>query len=373
MPTPAARAARDDRASGRLCGVTGRPFLIDAHLDLAFNAVGKHADLRLPIDQLRRTEFGRLMAAKTETPTVCLPALRDGGVGLVFATIFSPSRGSVFNVAGPSYDSPDEARAIGLRQMRYYDELAAAGEVSLVRTRSDLDRALATDSTIARPALLISMEGADPIREMAEVEQWRAAGLRIIGPAWARTRFGGGTGAPGGLTDLGRELLAEMRRARLGLDLAHQSDDGFWESLDRFDGPVCVSHANCREIVPGDRQITDEMIRAIVERDGVIGIVLYNRYLRPGYQHADGKAVRMAEVVAHIERVCAIAGSTRHVGIGSDLDGGLGLEWTPVGLESVADLPKIGDALRAAGWRDADVDNVLHANWSRWLRERLFA
>jgi membrane dipeptidase len=185
--------------------------VIDAHLDLAFNALGHGADLRLPIEQLRRSEFGRKKAAKVETPTVCLPALREGGVGLVFATIFSPSRGSVFNVGGPEYESPEQAHAMGRRQLAYYHDLAAAGEVSLVRDHAELDQAL-SDAAVTRPALLISIEGADLILNVSELGQWHADGLRIIGPAWGRTRFGGGTGAPGGLTDLGRELLAEMRR-----------------------------------------------------------------------------------------------------------------------------------------------------------------
>ena len=345
------------------------PLIIDAHLDLAFNAVGNGADLRLPIEQLRQTPFGRTMTAKSETPTVCLPALRAGNVGVVFATIFVPSRGSVFNMTGPSYATPEEAFRLGREQADYYLKLEAAGEVSIVRNRTDLQAALA--GTAKKPALVISMEGADPLLDLSEMVWWQAMGLRIIGPAWGRTRFGGGTGAPCGLTDLGRELLVAMRRMDLALDLAHQSDEGFWECLKCFDGPVCVSHANCRAIVPGDRQITDDMIRAVVGRDGVIGVVLYSRYLRAGYRHADGKTVPMSDVVRHIEQVCDIAGDARHVGIGSDLDGGLGVEWTPVGLDSVADLAKVGTALRERGWCANDIAGVLGQNWATWLREKV--
>jgi membrane dipeptidase len=346
--------------------------IIDAHLDLAFNAIGNGADLRLDIDELRQTEFGRTMAGKRETPTVCLPALRDGGVELVFGTIFVPSRGTVFNMTGPSYGTSDEARTMAQAQMRWYHELGASGEISLVRDNDQLEQVLSGQSP-ARPGVLLAMEGADPIAGVSELQWWVDQGLRIIGPAWGRTRFGGGTGAPGGLTDLGRELLDEMQRLRLGLDLAHQSDEGFWESIERFNGPLCVSHANCRTIVPGDRQITDEMIRAVVARGGVIGVVLYNRYLRPGYKHDDLKVVPIAEVVHHIQHICDIAGDRRHVGIGSDLDGGLGVEWTPVGINSVQDLAKVGEALRDTGWNDQDTAGFLGENWTRWLRTQLFA
>jgi membrane dipeptidase len=219
--------------------------------------------------------------------------------------------------------------------------------------------------------VLISMEGADCIGDVAELPKWVARGVRVIGPAWGRTRFGGGTGAPGPLTDLGRKLLDQMHRLRVALDLSHQSDEGFWESIERFGGPVCASHSNCRALVPGDRHIDDEMIRAIVARGGVIGVVLYNRYLQPGYELAQGKIVPMSAVVRHIEHICDIAGNTRHVGIGSDLDGGLGVEWTPIGLDSAADLRVVGEALRAAGWSDGDVANVMGENWARWLRTQV--
>ena len=346
--------------------------IIDAHLDLAFNAVGNGADLRLPIAQLRQTPFGRTMTQKRETPTVSLPAMRDGGVKVAFGTIFVPSRGSVFNVTGPRYADADDAHNMGQAQLRYYHDLVSAGEIALLRDRAELDRALAADAS-PTPGIVISIEGADPIRRVSELSAWIEQGVRVIGPAWGRTRFGGGTGAPGPLTELGRELIDEMSRLRVGLDLAHQSDEGFCEAIRRFRGAVCVSHGNCRALVPGDRQLTDDMIRAVVERDGVIGVVLYNRYLRAGYTHDEGKVVPMSQAVAHIERICDIAGDAAHVGIGSDLDGGLGVEWTPVGLDSIADLPRVGDALRSAGWSETDVSAVLYGNWARWLREQLLA
>jgi membrane dipeptidase len=340
--------------------------LIDAHLDLAFNAVAMGGDLRLPLDQLRASDYGQAAAAQGETPTVSLPTLRDVDVRVVFGTIFVQAPQTSFNLVGPVYHTPEEANAQGWAQLRYYQELAAQGEITLISERGTLETALAGTSPL--PGLVLLMEGADPIRDLDELAAWHAAGLRIVGPAWSATRYSGGTGAPGPLTAAGRELMTGLQQYGMALDTSHLSEESFWEALDRFNGPVLASHANCRAFVPTDRQLSDNMIRAIVERDGVIGIVPASVFLVPGWRLDHGKNVGLDAVVRHIEHICAIAGDPRHVGIGSDFDGGLGVEWLPAGIESSADLPRIGEALLAAGWSQDDVTGVLGGNWLRWLR-----
>lgn len=344
--------------------------LIDAHLDLAFNAVGMGADLRLPLDRLRESSFGQESHARLETPTVTLPTLRSADVRVVFGTIFVQPPTNAFHMVGPTYSTPEEANTQGWAQLRYYHELAAEGEIALVGNRAELERALA--GTAPQPGLVPLMEGADPLRDLAELEQWYAQGLRILGPAWSRTRYSGGTRAPGPLTDLGRALMSALREYGIALDMSHLAEESFWEALRLYDGPMLASHANCRAFVPTDRQLSDEMIRAIVERDGVIGVVPFNGFMVPGWTPQQGKqAVTLAAVVQQIEHICALAGDTRHVGIGSDLDGGIGVEGIPAELDSIADLPRIGDALRERGWSEQDVAGVLGGNWARWLRTSL--
>ncbi len=344
--------------------------IIDAHLDLAFNAVGMGADLRLPLGALRSTDFGVNAAARRETVTVSLPALRAADIRVVFGTIFVQKPTPTFNLVGPTYATPEEANAQGWAQLHYYRQLAAEGEIQLIDRQSMLDQVLAGHG--ARPGLVPLMEGADPLRDVAELPAWYDAGLRIIGPAWSGTRYSGGTGAPGPLTSAGRELMTAMSGHRLALDTSHLAEESFWEALRLFDGPVIASHANCRAFVPTDRHLSDDMIKAIVERDGVIGIVLGNPFLVASFRYGDAKAnVPLAAVVQHIERICELAGDTHHVGIGSDFDGGFGVEAIPEGIESVSDLPRIGAALLDAGWSEADVDRVLAGNWTRWLRMAL--
>ena len=170
--------------------------------------------------------------------------------------------------------------------------------------------------------------------------------MRIIGPSWHATRYAGGTGAPGPLTDLGRELLGEMERLGMVLDISHLSEESFWEAIERFHGVVIASHSNCRALVPGDRHLTDEMIRAIAERDGVIGTVMANPFLVADWGKEDHVVpVTLADVIRHIDHICQVTGTTRHSAIGSDFDGGFGVESTPVEFDSVADLAKLADAL----------------------------
>ena len=178
---------------------------------------------------------------------------------------------------------------------------------------------------------------------------------------------------PGPLTDAGRELMRELEKSRLILDSSHMSDESFFEALKLFPGTVIASHSNCRTLVPTDRQLSDEMIRALISRDGVIGAVFYNPFLVNGWAEA-GKVKSQAtlgHVVQHIRHVCNIAGDARHVAIGSDLDGGFGVESSPADIDTVADLGKLALALSSNGFSDEDVGGVMQRNWMRILEKAL--
>ena len=342
--------------------------IVDAHLDLAFNAMGGGADLRLPLADLRRSAYGVDATARAATPTVSLPALRAADVRVVLGTIFVLKQTPAFNVGGPIYTTAAQANAQGWAQLRYYHELAAQHEIALVTDRQTLERALANDAP--QPGLVPLMEGADPIRDADDLGAWHAAGLRIIGLAWSGTRYSGGTGEPGPLTGGGRTLVRAMHEHNFALDVSHLSDESFWEALDLFDGPVLASHANCRAFVPTDRHLSDDMIRALAKRGGVIGVIPYTKFLTHTWT-PDTPRVPINALVQHIEHICDLAGDTQHVGIGSDFDGGFGAESLPVGMDSIVDLGQIGAALRGRGWADADVAGVMGGNWARWLQSVL--
>lgn len=348
--------------------------IVDAHLDLAYNAM-LGFDPRLPLEAIRDSDLGHRMAANGQTPTVSLPALRQGQAVVVFGTLFVLPAGAPGDLDGATYTTPDEAHALAMEQVDYYRQLEGEGMVRLIGTTGDLQNVVATferDGMSAAVGVVPLMEGADPIRSPAELHVWVERGVRIVGPAWSKTAYCGGAGKPGPLTTMGRDLMVELGRERLALDTSHMAEESFWQALSLFKGPAIASHANCRRFVATDRQLSDEMIRAIIDRDGVIGVVLYNHFLDAAWKRADGKyGLHLDAVVRHIEHICNLARDVRHVGLGTDLDGGFGREAIPAELDSCADLPRIGRALVKHGWSEADAAAVLGGNWLRWLGDAL--
>lgn len=348
--------------------------IVDAHEDIAWNAVVLRRDVRRSALETRRLEEGTEVPRLHGLAMLGLPEWRAGRVMLVCGTLFvPPARPKAAGTIG--YTTPDEAHALAVAQLEFYYRLAdACDQVALVTTRSELDAVLATwEGSNPRLGIILLMEGADPIREPAEVEAWYERGVRAVGLAWRTgSRYAGGDASPGSLTDAGRRLLCEMANLGLALDLSHLAEEAFYEALDRYEGPVVATHANPRARVPGPRQLSDAMIRRLAERDGVIGIACYNAFLRPDWKDGDAKsAVTLVDLVAAIDHVCQVVGDAAHVGLGSDLDGGFGAESAPGELDTVADLSLIGPALSAQGYGAEDVAAVLSGNWLRALRAAL--
>jgi membrane dipeptidase len=223
---------------------------------------------------------------------------------------------------------------------------------------------------------VLSLEGADSLLSPAHLERSYEQGLRAIGPAhYGPGVYAMGTDATGGFPARGRELLAEIERLGMILDVTHLSDDCFWQALDSFSGPVWASHHNCRALVPHQRQLSDEQIRALVARDAVIGAALDAWMIIPGWIRGQttpqATGLRLEKIVDHIDRICQIAGNARHVGLGSDLDGAFGREQTPEDLDTIADLQRVPALLEARGYSAADLENFAHGNFLRVLRRAL--
>jgi membrane dipeptidase len=354
--------------------------VVDAHEDIAYNALNYGRDYRRPTAETRRLETDVETLERRGRATVGLPDSLLGRVAVVFATLFvAPAAGNEDKPwAKMTYRTPREAYAQAMKQLDYYYRLADETEkVRLIQSEGDLDAVLATwaegkDIGDHRQGLVMLMEGADPILEPKQFEEWYERGVRIVGLAWERTRYSGGTGYPGPLTKEGRELLEVMASFNTLLDLSHMAEHAYLEAIDRYDGVIIASHSNPRKFCNTDRHLSDLMIERLAERDGVMGIVPYNRFLSNEWKKGDPKSdVPLSVVVDAIDYVCQLTGSAAHVGIGSDFDGGFGVESIPDGLDSTSDLLSIGSALRGRGYSEEDTAAILGGNMLRKLRQGL--
>lgn len=340
--------------------------IFDGHLDLAWNALSWNRDLEQPVAGIRA--FEKNVEGKGRgANTVSLPEMRRGGIGLAMVTVMA--RVHPRGPTTPDFASQEIASAVAQGQLAWYRMLERRGICRLLRDRSSLDAAFA-DWRSRKPdapfGFILNMEGADPIVSPGDVGWWWEAGLRVV----ALTHYGPGayahgTGSPGGLTSAGRELLRTMEQIGLILDMSHLSDESFREAADAFHGPILASHNGCRALVPGARQLADDQIRLLIERDGVIGSPLDAWMMVPEWTTGRKPPVTLEDAVRHIDHICQLAGDARHVAIGSDLDGGFGREQSPADLDTIADLAKLDPLLRQRGFSPADVERIFHGNWLR--------
>jgi len=354
--------------------------VVDGHQDLAYNVLAFGRDYRRSALETRVQERESPAGAASGSCMIGLPELLAGNVALVFGTIFTmPARRAV-SALDTVYEDEQAAHNQGMQQLDVYHRWAdEEPHIALVGCQADLDSVLATwqiesaqEGDDGRQVGIVPlMENADPIREPAELELWVERGVRIVGPAWSGSRYAGGTWEPGPLTDLGRELLELMAELHVGLDLSHMAERAALEALERFEGVLLASHSNPRALVPGDRHLSDPLIRGIAEREGVIGIVLYNGFLRADWQKGRKERVTLTDVVRAIDHVCQQVGDAEHVALGSDFDGGFGSESAPAEIDTVADLPQVATALKEHGFETEHIVAIMGGNWLRLLRRLL--
>ena len=342
-------------------------------------------------DYTRSVQETRRLEAATQIPALngeCIvgwPEYQQGNIAAVFATLFATPAKKKEAYDTLWYADVETAHRLYRDQINVYRKLADShpDKFRLVVSTKELDSVIEhwskpTLNGEGHPVgLIYLMEGADGIRSPRELSEWYDMGLRLIGLAWAGTRYCGGTNEPGPLTPDGRELIAAMADYNFVLDLSHMDKAAALESLDRYQGPVMATHANCAALMKGadtNRHLPDDVIEGLIERDGVIGLIPLNSFLKVGWLRKHGsrrEEVPLEVLISHIDHICQIAGNSLHAGIGSDFDGGFGLQSIPPGMDSVADLQVISSGLIARGYNEMDVENILGGNWLRFLRRNL--
>jgi membrane dipeptidase len=352
-------------------------FIIDAHLDLSMNAMEWNRDLRLPVADIRDREKGMHDKPDRERNTVSLPALREGQTGLVIATQIARyvKKDSVL----PGWFSPEQAWAQTQAQLAWYQTMELAGEMVQVKNRQALEThiRLWEDESVPdskKPVgFILSLEGADSLVNLDYLGKAYGYGLRALGPAhYGPGRYAGGTGTDEGFTQPGFSLLKEMAALNMILDVTHLTDLGFSQAMEIYSGPVWASHHNCRALVKHQRQLNDDQIRLLISRGAVIGGVmdawmLSNEWIR-GVSVPEAMDVGLNRLIDHYDHICQLAGNADHIAIGSDLDGAFGTEQSPYDLDTIADLQKLPDLLSRRGYTQQQIQQILHGNWLRFLR-----
>ena len=351
------------------------PFILDAHQDLAYNMTVLGRDYRLPNAQTRLRDRQSGNDAYGGGSLLGLPEYNAAQVGLVFGTLFSvPERRRNPNFKGEQYYStPTEAYRIYWNQLDFYHKLSEtqSDAFRLVLTKGDLKSHLdlwQTQTNTLKPVGIIPlMEGAEGIVDLDELPDWWERGLRIIGLAWAGNRFCGGTREPGKLTAEGKDLIRAMAEVGFVLDLSHMDEPAALECLDLYPGQIIASHANAAKLVKGynsNRLLSDQVINKLIARNGVIGVMPINAFLNADWNEDGGKpAVSLRLVAEQIDYICQVAGDVRHVGIGTDFDGGLGVEKVPVEIDTIADLPRLFPFLEELGYDSKEIDRIASGNF----------
>jgi membrane dipeptidase len=313
-------------------------FLVDAHLDLAYNALVLGRDLTLPLEALRQHD------PHPDTPLVTLSSLGEARVGIAFATLFiDPREGHL--------EAWEEALHA---QLALYEAWERKGLVRILREREDLLRHLERFPEDGVPGLVLLLEGAHPLRSPEDLRPLRERGLRLLSLTWATgNAYAGGNAEPGPLREKGRALLGEMEALGVALDLSHLADEALFPALEAYGGPVCATHANARALTPTPRHLSDEALLALAQRGGVLGLVPFNAFLDPAWKRGMVR-LPLAAFLRHKAHAEAILGP-KGVGLGTDWDGGFGLEALPQGLDRHRDLWALGD------------EGFLGRNWVSWL------
>jgi membrane dipeptidase len=359
--------------------------IVDSHLDLAWNALLMNRDLSRELADLNASESQSTDVPGRGRATTVFPEMRAGNVCLCLGTLVAGAS-SQGGAARFTFSAVEIANSFALGQLNYYERLAVRGDVRLIHTRNQLPEHIAEwkrnslDRRAELPVgIIIAFEGCDSVTTPAEAELWYERGVRCASLVhYGHGRYAGGTGTNAPLEPGGRELLAEFTRLGIILDVTHLSDRAFDEVVDAFSGPVFASHQNCRALVPRDRQFTDEQLKTVIARGGVIGVACDNWMLSPDWP-AQGSGdpiparteIPISRLADHIDHICQLVGNVNYAAVGSDLDGGFGTEQSPHGLDSIADLQKLDAILSERGYSAHDVELILGGNWIRFFEQHL--
>jgi membrane dipeptidase len=307
-------------------------------------------------------------SGKTQTD---IPRMKDGGLDAEFFAIYVAAK--------YAREGGSARRALEMIDGVYEQVRRHPESLEMAYTAADIDRI----SKTGKIAALMGIEGGHAIEDsLSALRQFYRLGVRYMTLTHTNTNnwadSAGGIGAPperrhGGLSDFGKEVVREMNRLGMMVDISHVSDETFWDCIEISQAPLIASHSSCRALTNISRNMTDDMLKALAKKGGVVMINFFNGFINTDYAKpgmpAPAKAATKATLpmlMAHFEHAIKVAGID-HVGIGSDFDGVDGL--LPPGMEDVSKLPTITYELLKRGYSDDDVKKVLGGNLLRTMSE----
>ena len=277
------------------------------------------------------------------------PRMREGGLDAAFFSIYMAG-----TITGPEAVKRSLVMIDAVRRLaeQHPNEIALATTAAQVRAGAKAGKIVA----------LMGMEGGHMIDDnLSVLRDYARLGVRYmtlthsVNTNWADSS--GDKPAHNGLTDFGKDVVREMNRLGMMVDISHVADKTFWDALEASRAPLLASHSSCRALSDVPRNMTDDMIKALAAKGGVMQI----NYSR-GFLDRTDPNVSWEKIVEHIDHAVKLVGPT-HVGLGSDFDG----TRVPVGMEDVTQLPKITEALLAKGYSEQDVTNILGGNLLRLM------
>ena len=298
-----------------------------------------------------RKQQPRRLGERSDQGHIDLPRLVEGGVDC-----------QTFAIYTGEHENEPWALRTALQMVDLLDRECKASE-GIVQVRS-YDEILAANSA-GKVAALLAIEGAEPLMgDLGILRIFHKLGVRMLSFTWNwRTPFADGLSAKRAeskLTDLGVKALREVERLGIVYDVSHLSDSCFWDVVDLKKGPFIASHSNCRAICDHQRNLTDDMIRALADHGGVMGMNFAPAFV-------DKNRATVERLVDHIDHIVELVG-VDYVGLGSDFDG---IGSTPEGLEDVTKMPNITRELVRRGYSDEDIEKILGGNHLRVFKEVL--
>jgi membrane dipeptidase len=300
----------------------------------------------------------RTLGERSEHGQIDIPRIREGGVDcLLFAMYVSPLHSARLRRLVQMLD------AFTMEVERYPDQIAVAtSHREITKTVKD-----------GKIAAVITVEGGEPLEGSIEALRtiYRLGARSLTLTHFPRNELGDGSGADSGshLTEFGGEVVQEMNRLGMLVDISHLNETGFWDVIEQSSDPVVATHSNCKALCSHHRNLTDDQIKALAEKGGVMNLSFCAGFIKDGVGFGDPESLKKVTVedwLDHLGHAVELVG-TSHVGIGSDLDGGCGFP----GLDDVTRFPSLTEGMVSRGYSDDDIRKILGANDLRVFKKVL--